>query len=116
MDTSETQRISVFMQADDISDGTPGDDGAVLNYRKEMFNLEIEWQKPPQGSEQEQLSTNLGGAMSLPEYELIMDVQPINSPADTEHGIDKPLDIYLDSGRDSNTPGLPSPLPATRRS
>lgn len=273
VDTSETQSISIFMQADDVPEGTPGDDGAVLNYWKEMFNLEIEWQKPPQGSEQEQLSmmfgtgdytdvidlgfntenlkqwgglvyrrdiletmtggniafpsgnnepstvedweymlglmkqyfdtsgmpetacliipasgyfstgelmggfgiggvdyitddgkaaygiaednfynylskmkewyekgyvyadfasrsqdlfylpntaltyggaagvwyglaANLGGAMSLPEYELIMDVQPINSPADTEHGIEKPLGIYLDSGRASNNAGF----------
>ncbi len=52
------------------------------------------------------LAANLGGAMSLPEYELIMDVQPINSPADTEHGIEKPLGIYLDSGRASNNAGF----------
>ncbi len=60
VDTSETQSISIFMQADDVPEGTPGDDGAVLNYWKEMFNLEIEWQKPPQGSEQEQLSMMFG--------------------------------------------------------
>lgn len=60
VDTSETQTISIFMQADDTPEGTPGDDGAVLNYWKEMFNLEIEWQKPPQGSEQEQLSMMFG--------------------------------------------------------
>lgn len=60
VDTSETQSISIFMQADDVPEGTPGDDGAVLNYWKEMFILEIEWQKPPQGSEQEQLSMMFG--------------------------------------------------------
>lgn len=32
-------------------------------------------------------SWQLGGAMSLPEYGLIMDVQPLKTPLDTEHGI-----------------------------
>lgn len=52
------------------------------------------------------LTANLGDAMSVPEYGLEMDVQPLAAPADTEHGVDTPLGIYLDSGRASNSSGF----------
>lgn len=52
------------------------------------------------------LTQQLGDAMSVPDYDLYMDVQPINAPADTEHGIETPLGLYLDSGRASTNSGF----------
>lgn len=46
-------------------------------------------------------NAQLGGAMSLPDYNLFMDTEAISAPADTENGVDTPLGIYLDSGRAS---------------
>lgn len=52
------------------------------------------------------ITQNLGSAMSLPDYGLTMDVQPMASPADTANGIEKPLGILLDSGRTTANSGF----------
>ena len=52
------------------------------------------------------ITANLGGAMSMPDYGLIMDVQPMASPADTANGINTPLGILLDSGRTTPNSGF----------
>lgn len=52
------------------------------------------------------IAQQLGGAMSLPEYDLTMDVQPLAAPADTADGIETPLGTYLDSGRASTNSGF----------
>ncbi len=51
------------------------------------------------------ITDNIGDSMSLPEYNLFVNVEPINSPANTAGGVQKPLGIYLDSGRASNNSG-----------
>lgn len=51
------------------------------------------------------LAAQLGGAMSIPDYNLIMDTQPLPSPADTDTGVDTPLALYLDGGRASMNVG-----------
>lgn len=43
--------------------------------------------------------------MSLPDYGMFVNVQPLASPADTANGVQKPLGVYLDSGRASNNSG-----------
>lgn len=52
------------------------------------------------------LTQNLGDAMSMPDYGLMMEVHPMAAPADTKNGIAAPLGIYLDSGRASNNSGF----------
>lgn len=52
------------------------------------------------------ITANLGGAMSLPDYNLIMDVQPMAAPADTANGVTTPLGVLLDSGRTTATSGF----------
>lgn len=52
------------------------------------------------------LTANLGGAMSLPDYGLFMDVQPMAAPADTANGVTTPLGILLDSGRTQANSGF----------
>ncbi len=52
------------------------------------------------------LTANLGGAMSIPDYGLFMDVQPMAAPADTANGVDTPLGILLDSGRTQANSGF----------
>lgn len=52
------------------------------------------------------LTANLGGAMSIPDYGLIMDVQPMAAPADTANGVDTPLGILMDSGRTQPNSGF----------
>lgn len=59
VDLSENMEISIFMQADDVAEGD-GEDPPVIQYWADRFNLTIEWQKPPQGSETEQLNMMLG--------------------------------------------------------
>lgn len=52
------------------------------------------------------ITANLGGGMSMPDYGLIMDVQPMAAPADTANGIDTPLGVLLDSGRTTANSGV----------
>lgn len=59
VDTSENMDISIFIQADDEAEGGQKVN-PVIQYWSELFNLTVEWQKPPQGSEQEQLNMMLG--------------------------------------------------------
>lgn len=59
VDTGEHMDISIFMQADDVAEGD-GEENPVILYWADMFNITVEWQKPPQGSEQEQLTMMLG--------------------------------------------------------
>ncbi len=47
----------------------------------------------------------LGDKMSMPDYGLFMNVQPMASPADTANGIDTPAPIYLSSGRATTNSG-----------
>lgn len=51
------------------------------------------------------LVQQLGDVMSLPDYGLMMDVAPLASPADTEHGITTPAGVYLAAVRASNNAG-----------
>lgn len=51
------------------------------------------------------LTAQLSDGMSIPEYGLFMQVDAINSPADTANGVQTPLGVYLDSGRASNNGG-----------
>lgn len=51
------------------------------------------------------LVQQLCDAMSLPEYGLMMDVQPLAAPADTEHGVETPAPVYLAAGRATNNSG-----------
>ena len=59
VDLSETMEVSIFQQADDVT-FEEVENNPVTLYWKDMFNLDIEWQLPPQGSEQEQLTMMLG--------------------------------------------------------
>lgn len=52
------------------------------------------------------ITQNLGDAMSMPDYGLMMDVRPMSAPADTENGVTTPLGLYLDAGRASNNSGF----------
>lgn len=58
-DLSEKLSYTIFSQADDDPEFTL-DNNAVIQYWKDMFNIEVKWQLPPQGSEQEQLNLMLG--------------------------------------------------------
>lgn len=51
------------------------------------------------------LSANLGDVMSIPDYGLYMQVNAMASPADTAHGVETPLGVYLDSGRVTSNSG-----------
>lgn len=59
VDMSEKITVSIFQQADDVT-MEEYLNNPVLLYWQELFNLEVEWQLPPQGSEQEQLTMMLG--------------------------------------------------------
>lgn len=59
VDTSEHIDVSIFVQADDVAEGD-SEEAPVIQYWSDLFNLTVEWQKPPQGSEQEQLNMMLG--------------------------------------------------------
>ncbi len=58
-DLSEQMHVSIFSQADDV-----GYEEFIANpvfeYWAKMFNLELEWQLPPQGSETDQLNMMFG--------------------------------------------------------
>ena len=52
---------TVFQQGDDIPDPISAyRDSAVIHYWQDMFNIDIDWQIPPQGSESEQMNLMLG--------------------------------------------------------
>ena len=59
VDLSEKITVSIFQQADDVT-MEEYLSNPVLLYWQDMFNLEVDWQLPPQGSEQEQLTMMLG--------------------------------------------------------
>ena len=56
---SEPLDVSIFSQADDVSSNEMYEN-AVMNYWADKFNLVVEWQLPPQGSETEQLNMMFG--------------------------------------------------------
>lgn len=58
-DVSQPMTVSIFMQADD-NPANADAENPVISYWRGLYNLEIDWQKPPQGSEQEQLNMMLG--------------------------------------------------------
>lgn len=58
-DVSQPMTVSIFMQADD-NPANADEENPVISYWRGLYNLEIDWQKPPQGSEQEQLNMMLG--------------------------------------------------------
>lgn len=58
-DFSEKLTFTAFQQADDNPEFSY-DDNPVLKYWTKMFNIEIDWQFPPQGSEAEQLTLMFG--------------------------------------------------------
>lgn len=51
------------------------------------------------------LTQQLGDAMSMPEYGLMMDVLPLFAPVDAEHGIETPNGVYLSTGRATTNSG-----------
>ena len=51
------------------------------------------------------LVQQVGDAMSLPEYGLLMDVMPLAAPIDTEHGIETPTPVYLAATRATSNSG-----------
>ena len=51
------------------------------------------------------LVQQLGDTMSLPEYGLMMEVEPLVAPIDTDHGIEAPAPVYLAANRGSNNAG-----------
>ncbi len=52
---------TVFQQGDDIPDPISAyRNSAVIHYWQDMFNIDIDWQIPPQGSEAEQMNLMLG--------------------------------------------------------
>lgn len=59
VDLSEKMTFTAFQQADDNPEFTY-DNNPVLLYLYDKFNIEIDWQLPPQGSEAEQLTLMLG--------------------------------------------------------
>lgn len=59
VDVSKPMRISIFMQADDKTEAADAGN-PVIAYWAQLFNLDIEWQKPPIGSETEQINMMLG--------------------------------------------------------
>lgn len=59
VDTSEPITVSIFQQADDVTMDEVENNPVTLYWEK-MFNIDIQWQFPPQGSEQEQLTMMLG--------------------------------------------------------
>ena len=59
VDTSQNMDVSIFIQADDVAEGA-GEESPVIQYWSNLYNLTVEWQKPPQGSESEQLNMMLG--------------------------------------------------------
>lgn len=61
VDLSEKLTYSIFAQADDVPDPEGLlESSPVLNYWQDMFNIDIEWQLPPQGSESDQLTLMFG--------------------------------------------------------
>ena len=51
------------------------------------------------------LNQQLGTGMSIPEYGLNMDVQPLSAPTGVE-GVEEPLGVYLFAGRANNNAGF----------
>lgn len=70
-DNDKKLTYTAFQQGDDVPNPEEGyRNSAVTHYWQDMFNIEIDWQIPPQGSEADQMSLMLGTG----DYTDIMDM------------------------------------------
>lgn len=71
LDYSEQLTYTIFIQADDVPDPEGlYESSPVINYWQDMFNVDLEWQLPPQGSESDQFTLMIGTG----DYTDIMDM------------------------------------------